>query len=354
MAGHLNLRQRLLTFVILIVVTTAALKLHPPSLAIAILAVSIDEYHRCVRQLPYAILPIKIADSTKQSIEESTEQSKDASDEASKAHSNGHSIKHSAKQAIKQTIERSTHHLLNQSTLPAFTIQSRIFHVISAVVICCSSLWGAVPLTFITLAVNSGLLIHSMLVNRSTDRPLTTAALVMIGDMFGHVYLSFLWSHALLIYIEQSKWQSINHAVDWHGLTMVIYTIFTVVIGENGALFFGRALGRHRLAPAISPNKSVEGAVAQVVTSTLASLLFAHYFIDYFTVIDAACLGFAVGVLGTVGDLFESFLKRAVNVKDVGSLLPGTGGFLDRVDGLTVCFPLVYYYLKIRFEEWQT
>lgn len=307
MAGHLNLRQRLLTFVILIVVTTLSLKLHPPTLAIGILAVSIDEYHRCVRQLPYAINPVKM--TQKGEIEQ------------------------------KQT--------------PAFTHESRVFHVVCAVLICVSALWGAVSLTAMTLAVNSFLLIHSMMANRNTDRPLTTAALVMIGDMFGHVYLSFLWSHALLIYIDQSKWQSINRSIDWHGLTMVIYTIFSVVIGENGALFFGRAFGKNPLARAISPNKSIEGALAQVVTSTIASVVFAQYFIPYFTVLDALFLGFMVGILGTIGDLFESFLKRAVNVKDVGSLLPGTGGFLDRVDGLTVCFPLVYYYLKLRFEEWQ-
>lgn len=307
MAGHLNLKQRFLTFIVLMIVTTLSLKLHPPSLALLILGVSIDEYHRCVRQLPYAIKPVQMTE--------------------------------------KGAVE--------QKQTPAFTTGSRIGHVVCAVIIGASALWGAVVLTATTLCINSTLLIHSMMANRSTDRPLTTAALVMIGDMFGHVYLSFLWSHALLIYIDQSKWQSINQAIDWHGLTMVVYTIFTVVIGENGALFFGRVFGKNPLAKAISPNKSIEGAVANVVTSTIASILFSHYYIPYFTFLDSLFLGFSVGLLGTMGDLFESFLKRAVNVKDVGSILPGTGGFLDRVDGLTVCFPVVYYYLKLRFDELQ-
>ena len=197
--------------------------------------------------------------------------------------------------------------------------------------------------------MNAWILIHSLAVNSNTTRPITTAACVMIFDLFGHVYLSYLWSHCLLLL--QLPLTSPLHPFP---ITLVCFVIVCTVAGENGALFIGRAIGSHRLAPSISPNKSVEGAVAQLAVTVLTAVLYASMWLpDAVTWHDAVILGVLVGVMGIIGDLLESLLKRAVNVKDVGTLLPGTGGILDRVDGLTLTFPVVYYYVRLRYDAWE-
>ena len=318
MAGHLNLGSRLQTFTGLILLTSLFLYIHPPTLALVILAISIDEYHRCVRQLPNAILPLKPLPSDPL---------------------------HPAPNAAARALP--------------YTTGSRAFHVLCASLICLSALYGPTALTACVLAVNAFILTHSLLVNSFTQRPLTTAALVMIGDLFGHVYLSFLWSHCLLYfqlptYPAYSPASLLSSATPGaffarHPLLLVLYPLTLTALGENAALFVGRAVGRHPLASAISPNKSVEGAVAQLLGSVAASLAYAQLLLPVVGLHDSVVIGAIVGVMGIVGDLFESFLKRAVNVKDVGSILPGTGGFLDRVDGLTLTFPAVYYYVRLRY-----
>ena len=309
MAGHLNLGPRLQTFATIAPLTLLLLYIHPPTLALTILAIAMDEYHRCIRQLPNAILPLKPTPSNPTHPAPSASQPK---------------------------------------PLP-YTTGSRAFHVGCSLLIGCAALYGHVTLTAAVLAVNGWILLHSLWMNAATTRPLTTAACVMIFDLFGHVYLSYLWSHALL-YLRLPHTSPLVH----YPITLVCYVIACTVAGENGALFVGRAIGSHKLAPAISPNKSIEGAVAQLVVTLVTSLLFASVWMpDEVTLHDAVLLGLLVGVMGVIGDLLESLLKRAVNVKDVGTLLPGTGGVLDRVDGLTLTFPVVYYYVRLRYDAWE-
>jgi phosphatidate cytidylyltransferase len=103
-------------------------------------------------------------------------------------------------------------------------------------------------------------------------------------------------------------------------------------------------VGRHKLAPAISPRKTVEGALAQLVMSVLAALGARATFFPALSLESAVVVGLLLGVVGQAGDLLESAIKRSVGTKDTGRLIPGHGGMLDRVDSLLVNTPVLFYY----------
>jgi phosphatidate cytidylyltransferase len=117
---------------------------------------------------------------------------------------------------------------------------------------------------------------------------------------------------------------------------------------DTGAYFAGRFLGRHKLYEKISPKKTIEGAVGGLVTAVGFALAFRAYApgLSDLTGADVALLGGGGAVLGMVGDLFESLLKRSSGVKDSGALIPGHGGVLDRIDALLFVGPFVHLYLE--------
>jgi phosphatidate cytidylyltransferase len=120
-----------------------------------------------------------------------------------------------------------------------------------------------------------------------------------------------------------------------------------VIFADTGAYYTGRLIGRHKLAPRISPGKTIEGAVGGLVAAIAAGPLSRIVFFHEIPIVHAVVLGAMIGLLGPVGDLAESMLKRGANVKDSGTLLPGHGGVLDRVDSLLFCAPLLYYYSRL-------
>ncbi|MEW6719446.1 MAG: phosphatidate cytidylyltransferase [Thermodesulfobacteriota bacterium] len=122
----------------------------------------------------------------------------------------------------------------------------------------------------------------------------------------------------------------------------VLLGILTVSAGDTLAYFTGRTLGRRKLAPALSPNKTVEGAAGGLAGSVACSVLYAHWLLPGVPAWYVALAGAAVGAFGQGGDLFESLLKRAAGVKDSGTALPGHGGILDRVDGMLAAAPVLY------------
>lgn len=123
---------------------------------------------------------------------------------------------------------------------------------------------------------------------------------------------------------------------------LVIFTTLLAVFADDTAAFFvGRAIGRHRLAPAISPGKSWEGFVAGTVAA-VAVTFFALYEQDVVTTGESLALGLVIALAATCGDLFESAVKRDLEVKDSGHLLAGHGGVLDRVDSLLWAGPAAY------------
>ena len=182
---------------------------------------------------------------------------------------------------------------------------------------------------------------------KNNGQPLATMACTLLGIL----YVPFLFNYftKLVFTWECPTWLN---PIGTTGLWLVFYLIAVVKFTDIGAFVTGRRLGRHKLIPRISPGKTWEGFVGGVATGLLASLCVCFMAGGHFGVItmrihDAIILGILLPVLGTVGDLAESMLKRAANSKDSGRLLPGMGGALDLLDSLLFGAPALYIYVKI-------
>ena len=117
--------------------------------------------------------------------------------------------------------------------------------------------------------------------------------------------------------------------------------------GDIAALYIGRPFGKHKMAPRVSPAKSWEGAAGSVAGGMLVGGIYAHYLIPQVSLAEALALAAAGNIAGQMGDLCESALKRGAGVKDSGTLLPGHGGWLDRIDSSLFSVPTVYALLKL-------
>jgi phosphatidate cytidylyltransferase len=122
------------------------------------------------------------------------------------------------------------------------------------------------------------------------------------------------------------------------GPQIVLWLVMMVIAADVGAYFAGRSLGRHRLAPRVSPGKTLEGAAGGLAAAALVAWGGAAYFGLHAPLVVA--FGCAVGIFSIIGDLTESMFKRAAGLKDSGTLLPGHGGLLDRIDSVTAAAPL--------------
>jgi phosphatidate cytidylyltransferase len=137
-------------------------------------------------------------------------------------------------------------------------------------------------------------------------------------------------------------------AVRWiHGREAALLLILIVVASDSAQYYAGRAFGRHLLAPALSPKKTVEGAIGGLVAGSVALALLGHWWWPDAPLAMRAGLGVVLAALGITGDLFESMLKRAAGVKDSAALIPGHGGVLDRIDALLFAAPV--YYTVVRY-----
>ena len=133
-----------------------------------------------------------------------------------------------------------------------------------------------------------------------------------------------------------------------HIAAKLLTTFFAIVMmTDTGAYYTGRTIGRHKLAPRISPGKTIEGAIGGFVMAVVTGLLCKLSFFREIPITHALVLGAVIGAIGQIGDLAESMLKRAAGVKDSGAILPGHGGMLDRVDSLLFCAPVLYYYSRL-------
>ena len=128
------------------------------------------------------------------------------------------------------------------------------------------------------------------------------------------------------------------------GREWILLLVSVTWLGETAAYLVGSSVGRHQLAPTLSPRKTVEGALAQLVMSVLAALGARATFFPALSLESALVVGLLLGVVGQAGDLIESAIKRSVGTKDTGQLIPGHGGMLDRVDSLLVNTPVLFYY----------
>jgi phosphatidate cytidylyltransferase len=150
--------------------------------------------------------------------------------------------------------------------------------------------------------------------------------------LLGVVYIFGAWRCAIGLREINPHWLMIALLVSW--------------AGDTAALYVGRAFGRHKFAPRVSPGKTWEGCLGSVAGGTLAAAIYAHYLIAAAPIAAVLGLAAAANIAGQVGDLCESALKRGAGVKDSGSSLPGHGGWLDRIDSTLFSVPVVYAVLK--------
>jgi len=149
--------------------------------------------------------------------------------------------------------------------------------------------------------------------------------------LFGLFYLPLLLGHLVPLRL-------LDHGQHWIFLTLIV-----IMSCDSCAYFVGRRFGRRKLYEAVSPNKSIEGAVGGLAGSVLAVYLVKFSFMPFIGSVDGLLIGLLLGSAGQLGDLFESLLKRSCGVKDSGTIIPGHGGMLDRLDSLLFAFPLVFY-----------
>ncbi len=181
---------------------------------------------------------------------------------------------------------------------------------------------------------------------------LTSAVVLSLIGLLGRrqkggVFISWAWTLAGILYVG---WL-LSHFVALRGLddgrNWVFFVLFVTWASDTAAFFIGRALGKHKLAPNISPGKTWEGAMGGICGAIIVSILFftttpVHLPIVYW---QATILSVLVSVFGQLGDLLESLLKRRMGVKDSGRLMPGHGGVLDRIDSIVFASVVVYYYV---------
>ena len=170
-----------------------------------------------------------------------------------------------------------------------------------------------------------------------TRRPLVEALPSAGISASGLLLIAFPLSYAVRL-----------HAIPVRGPQLLLFAMVIIWVGDTAAYFVGRSIGKYKLAPYLSPKKTWEGTIASFVGSLIVALAFARFMsVPPFMKVPAAhLLGMAAvgNVAGQMGDLLESAYKRSAGIKDSGSILPGHGGVLDRIDALILAIPVVWYY----------
>ncbi len=171
----------------------------------------------------------------------------------------------------------------------------------------------------------------------STDLP---SAIPNVGlTLFGILFIGFLLAYVSLI-------RNLPNGRLW-----TLFLIATVWAGDVSALLVGSVLGRHKLYPKISPNKTFEGLGGSILGSIVVALVFAFLFLPHLQKGICIFLAVGMGIFGQLGDFTESMLKRSARVKDSGTLIPGHGGMLDRLDSFLFSAPFLHYSLLSFFKE---
>ena len=168
-------------------------------------------------------------------------------------------------------------------------------------------------------------------------RTIDTAAREVAFALLAFLYIPFMLMH--LVQLRQTTF-----GIQWLFVIMLI-----VMTNDSTAYYTGSAFGKHRLYPLVSPKKSIEGAVGGLIGSLGGALLAKITFFPQLTFSDAVVTALVIGVVGQAGDLFESLLKRSFGVKDSGTIIPGHGGVLDRLDSILFAAPITYYYVLFFF-----
>jgi len=194
-------------------------------------------------------------------------------------------------------------------------------------------------------ALMTALTILSLAAALARPEDMSKALASVSATIFGVIYVALLAGFLVGVRILPN---TLSEPPTPH-LASKLLTMFLamVMLTDTGAYYTGRSIGRRKLAPRVSPGKTIEGAIGGLITAIITGPLCRLIFFPEIPVAHALALGAAIGVVGQVGDLAESMLKRGSDVKDSGALLPGHGGMLDRADSLLFCAPLLYYYSRV-------
>ena len=162
----------------------------------------------------------------------------------------------------------------------------------------------------------------------------------IIYSVFGQMYVTLPLSILMLI---SYHYQTLSNE---YYFAFVLAIFVFIWVNDTAAFVVGSLFGKHKFIERISPKKTVEGFIGGIAFSVLAAVILSKFFTDYSL---AFWIGFSIvtALFGTLGDLFESLIKRTYEVKDSGSLIPGHGGILDRIDSLLIAIPAVYIYLAV-------
>jgi len=172
-------------------------------------------------------------------------------------------------------------------------------------------------------------------------RPVAGGIYSLATTVFGVVFIAFLFSHIILL----------KSLKDGYIYVLILNAI--VMLNDSGAYFGGVYFGKHKAGFKVSPNKSWEGYFSGLLTSIIAMLLISMVLESFFgkslfSMVEATIIGIVISVIGNIGDLAESAIKRDGSIKDSGSLIPGHGGLWDVFDSMIVTLPLFYYYLVLK------
>ena len=185
--------------------------------------------------------------------------------------------------------------------------------------------WEPAQSAILTIAASLALM-AGIFLKRAEDTIVDVAV-----TLLGMIYIGWFFSYFLLI-----------RNLTAHG-GYLFFLIFTVWAMDIVAYIVGKKFGRHKLAPAISPNKTWEGAIAGFITAIIAAEIFSGVALVNGT--HAIILGGIIGIVAQLSDLVESVIKRDAHVKDSGDIVPGHGGVLDRIDSFILTAPIMYYYV---------
>jgi phosphatidate cytidylyltransferase len=204
-------------------------------------------------------------------------------------------------------------------------IEIYVFAIIVPVVV----LFGTSQLlvSVLTFCVISVFILFLWSVKESTFDILLVAKVI-----FGIMYIPLLTSHFILLRLLEN------------GVYWILFVLIIAIIGDTAGLYIGKYFGKNKLNVLVSPGKTIEGTIGLVFGSVAGSLIFSYFFFPYISYVHILILSFVGSIMGQLGDLCESAIKRNYGLKDASSLLPGHGGLLDRMDSLIFIAPFVYYY----------
>lgn len=244
------------------------------------------------------------------------------------------------------------YHITNVGGIPAF----RVVGVLSGTALLSVTYWTVGPrpeqralaneLQMLVLALTILAVFIRQFPQKHNNKPLATIGCTLLGIW----YVPFLFNYFNYVAFG---WDDVRGqpGIGLTGFMMAAFLVAVVKLTDVGAYFTGRAFGRHKLFPRISPAKTWEGFFGGIATAMVCSLLFQYFSGGHFGVLTmsrmhAAILGVLLALAGVAGDLFESLLKRAAGVKDSSGVVPGMGGVLDVIDSLLFGAPVLYYYAR--------